>query len=308
MTSQQIEYFLAVARHLSFTKAAQSLYVTQPAISRQISALEADLGFTLFDRARGKTALTAEGELFYELFSSYAKEFAATVQKAKELTDSQTGTVSMGHLSGWNLSGFLPQLIERFNAAYPNVSVSIESRGFRSLLTALRNDKVDVILTLDVTIDRDADIAIQPLTEIPRILLYPATKQRTDGERMTVADFKNDTFWVVSEEEVPRAAEFVRSYCAPYGFEPKVRTVPNIESMLTALQNGLGVAIMDVWQRDRTNEAFRYLTLPSSHAVSLAWRKSNPNPAIPLFINEITLLFHNQPGSFIRNNEGDGRP
>ncbi len=307
MTSQQIEYFLAVARNLSFTKAAQSLYVTQPAISRQISALEADLGFTLFDRARGKTALTAEGELFYQLFSGFANDLAATVQKAKDLTGAQTGAVSMGHLSGWNLSGFLPRLITRFNAAYPNVSVGIESRGFKNLLSSLRSDKVDVILTLDVTIDRDDDFAIQPLTEIPHILLYHASRQRTDGERMTVADFKDDIFWVVSEEEVPRAPEFVRSYCAPYGFEPKVRTVPNIESMLSALQNGLGVAIMDVWQRDLTNEDFRYLTLASSHIVSLAWRKSNPNPAIPLFVNEITLLFHDQPGSSLRNNEGDGQ-
>lgn len=301
MTSQQVEYFLAVARNLSFTKAAEELYVTQPAISRQISALEADLGFTLFDRASRKTALTAEGELFYRFFQNYSDAFAATVQKARELTGSQTGSVSMGHLSGWNLSGFLPKLITQFNTAYPNVSVGIESRGFKSLLSALRNDKVDVILTLDVTIDRDPDWAIQPLTEIPRILLYPASRQRTDGERMTPADFKNDTFYVVSDEEVPRASEFVRGYCSPYGFEPRIRTVPNIESMLTALQNGMGVTIMDSWQRDRTNDEFRYLTLNSSHLVSLAWRKSNSNPAIPLFVNEITLLFHNQPGASVRN-------
>ncbi len=301
MTSQQIEYFLAVARNLSFTKAAEELYVTQPAISRQVSALEADLGFTLFDRASRKTALTAEGELFYRMFSDFADHFTATMQQAKELTGSKIGSVSFGHLSGWNLSGFLPKLISRFNTAYPNVSVNIESRGFKNLLSSLRNDKVDVILTLDVTIDRDPDWAIQPLTEIPRILLYPEARQREDGTRMTPTDFKDDVFFVVSDEEVPRASEFVRSYCAPYGFEPKIRTVPNIESMLTVVQNGIGVAIMDTWQRDCTNSGLHYIPLNSSHLVSLAWRKSNSNPAIPLFINEITLLFHNQPGASVRN-------
>lgn len=308
MTSQQIEYFLAVARTLSFTRAAEELYVTQPAISRQISALEADLGFTLFDRARGKTALTAEGELFFRLFSDCAAAFSDTVRKAKALTDAQTGTISLGHLSGWNLSGFLPQLIERFNAAYPNITVSIESRGFRNLLASLRNEKVDVILTLDVTIERDDDWAIQPLTEIPRILLYPTARQRHDGERMTPVDFKDDVFYVVGDEEVPRASERVRAYCAPYVFEPKIRTVPNIESMLSVLQNGLGVAIMDSWQRDCHSKDLNYIPLNSSHLVSLAWRKSNTNPAIAPFVNEITLLFHDQPGSSIRNNEGDGRP
>lgn len=301
MTSQQIEYFLAVARNLSFTRAAEELYVTQPAISRQISALEADLGFTLFDRARGKTALTAEGELFYQLFTAFSRDFAATVQQAKELTDAQTGTVSMGHLSGWNLSGFFPNLISRFHEIYPNVVVNIESRGFKNLLTSLRNDKVDVILTLDVTIDRDQDWAIQPLTKIPRILMYSASQYGKPNRQMTPIDFKDAFFYVVSEDDVPRAAEFVRGYCAPYGFEPKIRTVPNIESMLSVLQNGLGVAIMDTWQRDCTNADLRYITLNSSHAVSLAWRKSNTNPVIPHFINEITRLFHNQPQAEIRN-------
>lgn len=301
MTSQQIEYFLAVARNLSFTKAAEELYVTQPAISRQVSALEADLGFTLFDRASRKTALTAEGELFYRFFREYSDSLVATIQKARELAGAQVGSISMGHLSGWNLSGFLPKLISRFNGIYPNISVSIESRGFRGLLSSLRNDKVDVILTLDVTIDRDPDWSIQPLTEIPRILLYHAARQRADGARMTLEEFKDDVFFVVSDEEVPRASEFVRSYCAPYGFEPKVRTVPNVESMLTVLQNGMGVAIMDSWQRDCSNTDLRYFPINSAHLVSLAWRKSNRNPAIQPFINEITLLFHNQPGANVRN-------
>lgn len=299
MTSQQIEYFLAVARNLSFTKAAEQLYVTQPAISRQISSLESDLGFTLFDRASRKTSLTPEGELFYHTFSDFANVLADTVQRARELTGAQTGAISMGHLSGWNLSGFLPKLISRFNAAYPNITVSIESRGFRNLLSSLRNDKVDVILTLDVTIDGDSDWAVQPLTEIPRILLYPSSRNKPNGDRLTPGDFKDDIFYVVSDDEVPRASEFVRSYCAPYGFVPKIRTVPNIESMITVIQNGLGVVIMDIWRRDCMDADLSYLTLNSGHLVSLAWRKSNTNPVIPLFVNEITLLFHNQPGSSI---------
>ena len=294
MTSQQIEYFLAVARNLSFTKAAEELYVTQPAISRQVSALESDLGFTLFDRTSRKTTMTEEGKLFFGLFSTFSDAFAETVQKARDLAGAQTGAISMGHLSGWNLSGFFPKLLSQFNGAYPNVSVNVESHGFKSLLSALRNDRIDVILSLDVTIDRDPEWAIQPLTEIPRILLYSAEHPNADRGRLTPLDFKNDTFFVVGDDEVPRASEFVRGYCSPYGFEPKIFTVPNIESMLAAMQNGTGVAIMDSWQRDCTNHAFRYLKLNSSHLVSLAWRKSNSNPAIPLFINEITLLFHDQ--------------
>lgn len=301
MTRQQVEYFLAVARNLSFTKAAEELYVTQPAISRQVSALEADLGFTLFDRTSRKTALTAEGKLFYRFFQSFADELSSVMQQARALAGVQKGSVSLGFLSGWNLSGFLPKILDRFKDIYPNVAVSVESRGFKELLTNLRTDKVDVILTLDVTIDRDPDLAIQPLTRIPRILLYPANHLKAGQELLTPLDFKDDVFWVVDDNEVPRAAEFVQMYCAPYGFLPKISTMPNTESVLAALQNGMGVAILDIWQRDCTNDVFRYVTLDSSHLVSLAWRKGNANPAIPLLINEITLLFYSQPGDDVRN-------
>jgi hypothetical protein len=62
--------------------------------------------------------------------------------------------------------------------------------------------------------------------------------------------------------------------------------------MLVNVQMGNGVAITDAWSRERSNDLYRYITLNSSHVVSLAWRKSNQNPAIPLFVNELTLLFH----------------
>ena len=64
MNDLQIDYFLAVARNLSFTKTAEEMYVSQPAISRHISHLEKELGFALFDRSKKTTQLTPAGGLF----------------------------------------------------------------------------------------------------------------------------------------------------------------------------------------------------------------------------------------------------
>ena len=73
MNDLQIEYFLAVARNLSFTKTAEELYVTQPAVSKQISLLEKELDAVLFDRTNKNTELTEAGKLFQRFFEDYKK-------------------------------------------------------------------------------------------------------------------------------------------------------------------------------------------------------------------------------------------
>ncbi|MFR5701755.1 MAG: LysR family transcriptional regulator [Eubacterium ramulus] len=74
MNDLQIEYFLAAARNMSFSRAAQELFVSQPAISRQILALEQELGCPLFERLNRGIMLTANGEMFYDFFERYRGE------------------------------------------------------------------------------------------------------------------------------------------------------------------------------------------------------------------------------------------
>ena len=75
MNDLQIDYFMAVATNLSFTKTSEELFVSQPAISRQISQLEKELGCRLFTRNNQGTQLTEEGRLYFDLFSKYKAEF-----------------------------------------------------------------------------------------------------------------------------------------------------------------------------------------------------------------------------------------
>ena len=164
MNQLQIEYFLAVARNRSFTRTAQELYVTQPAISRQISSLEAELGFTLFDRTSKKTSLTAAGILFYNYFTRCREAFSATVEQARQANNAQAGVVAVGCPSGWDVSGFFPELIQRFRSSYPNVGLTMESRDFLALIEALKAERLDVVMTIDHAAEKNPALAVQRLT------------------------------------------------------------------------------------------------------------------------------------------------
>lgn len=101
MNDLQIDYFLAVADSGSFTRAAQKFYISQPAISRVISALERELGFPLFDRTNRRTTLTSAGKLFYEAFCQSKQLIAAAVQAAQSINSDESGTTNWGFYRGW---------------------------------------------------------------------------------------------------------------------------------------------------------------------------------------------------------------
>ena len=82
MTDLQIQYFLKVAQHLSYTAAARELFVSQPSLSKQVAALERELGVALFDRSRrNRIALTPAGHLFQQSFQKSVQNFQDTLER-----------------------------------------------------------------------------------------------------------------------------------------------------------------------------------------------------------------------------------
>lgn len=295
LNSMQIEYFLTVARTLNFTKASEELYVTQPAISRQIYALEKELGFTLFDRSTRTTKLTAAGSLFNEFFQKYRTELNTVKHRAREANTEKLGSVAVGCLESWNLSAFFPKVLGIFRTEYPNIQLQLESRGIKGLVLALKNEQIDVAITLDDSLKDVSGIQVRELTRIPSVILYSASHPLAGKVGIQPSDFKGETFLVMTEEQATNAVDNVRRYCAANGFEPKqIVQLPNLDSVLSQVQNGMGVMINDFWSRDRTNESFRFVRLDTQHIISVAWMKSNQNPSLPIFINELAFIFNKE--------------
>lgn len=294
MNDLQIEYFFAVARNLSFTKTAEEIYVTQPAVSRQISFLEKELGVVLFDRTNKTTQLTEAGELFLKCFENCSRELQNTKNKANALNQSRSGEIRLACIEGWNISGFFPNILALFSEKYPNIKISLDCYGFRGLTQALKADKVDAILTIDVTLNELEGLQSKILTEIPRIILYsskhPLAKKE---ERLSPQEFKDETFFIMSNEEVSYGGDLVKSYCQEYGFTPKIEYVRNIESMNACVQNGMGVVISDSWSREKDNTNFKYLELDTMHKIALAWKTDTNNDEISTLANEMKLILNN---------------
>ncbi len=170
MDFDQLETFLEVARHSSFSRAAEKRFRTQPAISSQIRALEEEVGAKLFDRSGGKVALTGAGKIFQQYAEQTLEARKAMLVTVAEMERVPRGEIVVGANEGTCLH-ILPEVFAEFRKLYPEVGVQISRLERAKILESIIDNSVDfgvVSTPLDdkrltvVTIHRDELVIIVP--------------------------------------------------------------------------------------------------------------------------------------------------
>lgn len=261
MNDLQIDYFMAVATNLSFTKTSEELFVSQPAISKQISLMEKELGVKLFIRNNKKTRLTPAGELYYEFYRDYKKNLRATMNKAKALQNEDPEVIHIGFVEGWDLSRIVPLLLHEFAGKYPDTKVAIDCCGVKELATLLLTDGIQVALTMKNSLMGFNELEKNTVASTQKLLLYAADSKYATMENLRPEDFRHEKFFAPWEIVDKMISRIITGYCQPYGFTPELEFVHNNESMITCVRNNMGVAIVDdlVWCIDAPT--LRYIRL-----------------------------------------------
>jgi DNA-binding transcriptional LysR family regulator len=170
MDFDQLETFLEVARHASFSRAAEKRFRTQPAISSQIRSLEEEVGAKLFDRSGGKVSLTAPGKAFLTYVEDTLTARKAMLVSLAEMESVPRGEIVVGANEGTCLH-ILPEVFAHFKKQYPDVSVNIKRADYAKILESVIDNSVDFgVISLPVTdtrltcvlIHRDELVIIAP--------------------------------------------------------------------------------------------------------------------------------------------------
>ncbi len=170
MDFDQLETFLEVARHSSFSRAAEKRFRTQPAISSQIRALEEEVGAKLFDRSGGKVALTGAGKIFQQYAEQTLEARKTMLVTVAEMERVPRGEIVVGANEGTCLH-ILPEVFAEFRKLYPEVGVQISRLERAKILESIIDNSVDfgvVSTPVDdkrltvVTIHRDELVIIVP--------------------------------------------------------------------------------------------------------------------------------------------------
>ena len=188
MDFDQLETFLEVARHASFSRAAEKRFRTQPAISSQIRALEEEVGARLFDRSGGKVALTAGGKVFQKYAEEALAARKALIASLAEMERVPRGEIVVGANEGTCLH-ILPEVFAEFKKLYPDVAVQISRLERAKILESIIDNSVDfgvVSTPVDdkrltvVNIHRDELVVIvppnHPLSRLKRVSITEASR------------------------------------------------------------------------------------------------------------------------------------
>lgn len=289
MNLLQIHYFLTAVDCLSFTQAADLLYITQPALSRQITAIEKELNLQLFVRTSRSMKLTPAGRVLYQELRQVYDSYQRAVELAQNAQRGLTGKLNIGVLDGTKVDDLLPPVMELFARNYPFVEVSLAYHSFNALASMLYDGTLDLAVTLYFDIRDRYNIRFQVLEQgrdhIALLNSHPLA--RRDFVHLT--DLKDETFIIVAHHDSAISPKLILDACQARGFTPQVRFSPSIHTSMLWLQAGLGIAMLDSRNILRSNPQIRFLDVEqvSDPSLTAAWHQDNTNPALPVLLDAL---------------------
>ena len=191
MNSRQLEYFLAVAHELNFTKAAESMYVSQTAVTQQIKALEEQLGVSLFERTKKKVVLTPAGNVFLQEATLLLKRMQTAIERTREASSGFIGSLDIGFSIGIGNTG-MAEKIQAFNEKYPNIAMKFVNQSPSMLLKSLKKGDLDLVLMPMFEERYYKDVVVRKIGEDRMNAVFPRTHILAQKQYVTRRDLKDE--------------------------------------------------------------------------------------------------------------------
>ena len=289
MTSLQIAYFLKVTDCMSFSQAAEELYVSQPSVSRQIKLLEEELGYRLFDRTRKNLiSLTAAGMVFRDTFRRSQQGLEAAMHAARELARHESLRLRVGIGQNWDMIRLLQTFRDQVGLRYPQAELFFENSSFRQLHEKLRSGALDIILCTKTSLtDFDALEMVQVANLEGRAYVLRGLL-RPEGEPLRIEDFEGRRLMVLPESEAPMTAELIQLQFLAHQVKTDLAYVPNRSTIWQSLLMGEGFSVFDQYISFSGDPRLTYFRLEDYIPICAVWRRNNQNPLIRLF-SEVAL-------------------
>lgn len=240
MEIRQLKYFLSVAKHLSFTKAAEECFVVQTTITHQISALERELGVKLFERNNHSVIITEYGKSFYRQAASIVSTANVSIAKIKCLQNNYQYFLNIGYW-GNIFSRFMPQILQEFRERYPNVQVVLHQKNAFELMDMLEKGLIDIIISYHLDAwDGLSWIVETEILEDELYFLFSKKHPLAGQKFISVSQLAHEpilTFSGVNAEDLK--ARYQREGCAAN----IVQELEDHQSIIYLVESGYGVTL-----------------------------------------------------------------
>jgi DNA-binding transcriptional LysR family regulator len=279
--------FATVAEHLSFTRAAESLSVAQPAVSQQIKTLEEELEVKLLVRTKRSVKLTTAGHAFLREAKDILNRVEQSRMVARRAARGETATLSIGCFSAAS-SLFLPELIQAYRAKYPAVRIHLHEQLPDEQFAALEFGHIDVGFTRPLPKTK-AGRFVQERVYQDCVMAVLSDRHALAGSQKLQLKRLADEDWVLLTRGTP--PEIANGYallCKNAGFSPRIINATTPEAALMMVAAGMGVSLAPSCYRSSPQPGLKFIPIePDAPLLYLvaARPKGEPSPTVAAFLD-----------------------
>ena len=279
---RDIANFLVLAKELHFRRSAELLYISQPALSRQIKKLESQLGLKLFERHNRKVELTTVGSYLKEEWQRYMSDLDRTVEHARLLQAGRHGQIRIGYV-GSAMQKIIPTLLIKLQKDLPGVTYTLEEMNNLDQVDSVLNRRSDVGF---VRLERVPESLIRkPILTESFCLVVPEDHQLTNRRFKHVSQLQHENFILFDKSYSPSYYEKVMQIFDDAGFIPSIshKTIHS-SSIYKLVSLGFGISVIPRSLQLKHHEGVRFLDLKDvtqRTVLSAIWLKDIRNPVMP---------------------------
>lgn len=243
MADRRLQVFHAVARLLSFTKAAEVLHMTQPAVTFQIRQLEDQFDTRLFDRTHNRVSLTEAGKVVFEYSERIFELYGEMENAIREMTNDISGSLTIG--ASTTISEYmLPSLLGEFNAQNPDIRLKLRVSNTEGIVSMVENNVIDLGVVEGLVSNKN--LLVEVCREDELVLIIPKDHALADKESVKLKDLMQFPF--ICREEGSGTREVILDYMYSQGMDKHALNncleLGSPEAVKGAVEAGMGVSIV----------------------------------------------------------------
>ena len=288
MQIKTLKSFMAVAKHKSFSEAARELHTVQPAISRHISALEAELEVILFKRNSRDVTISQAGIQLLKDAKAILVLMEQAKMQVKQAHYGHRGTLNIAHLSSACLT-FMAALVRTYQQQFPLVHISLFEITATEQIDPLKNGEIDIAFSRPLPTAIECDFAQHNIYIDQFVAVVNQSHPLANKKSIHLSALKNENFIIFHRDEALGLFDETITICKQADFSPNIISQPrHMQTLVTEVAAGLGVAIAPYCVSKLYSVGCHFIKLENVNTeipVQIQYKKNNDNATVNAFVN-----------------------
>lgn len=297
MELRHLRYFVAAAEEENFHRASERLHVTQPALSRRIRDLEAELDVALFERKQRRVTLTDAGRAYFEDAKHTLQMLDQAADRARRVAQGESGNLSIGINDSVVRHPIVPRALQTFAERFRDVGLKLDSRVRPSMVEAVVQGHLDAAFLYSRPAT-DPALEHVAIASDRYLIALPSKHPLAERSDLRLANLQGEDFLWLRRETAPSLHDEVIAACRAGGLTPRItQHVTSEGTRLQLVAAGMGLTfVTSSWHEEMPGVVIRpIIDFDATLHLDLAWRRDKETPVLRRFVEVVVELTKAEP-------------